>query len=287
VRVTDLGSANGTDVGGERIAEPGVRVRPEDLVSLGGELLLRVLPPDRLGAVQRVNALREVGPGGTLPFNRAPRGGRPADPPRIAVPAAPRRADKAPFSVSSMLGPLVMAAGIVALTHDFRYAAIAALTPLMFLGNFFEDRLRGRFTLRRGMRAHAARVAEFEREVAARNAAEVRTRRAAHPDPAEVVHRATAPGVALWERRPGAPDFLRTVVGHADLSWTPPLDNDSAEPAPEAAATLGARSVLPQVPVIVGIAAGEAVGLEGTGARVWSWRGRCCARSWSAAARPM
>ncbi|GAA1104026.1 FtsK/SpoIIIE domain-containing protein [Streptomyces javensis] len=260
--ITDLGSANGTDVGGERISKT-VRVQPEDLISLGGEVLLRVLPPDRLGPVQRVNALREVGPGGTLPFNRAPRGGRPADPPRIAVPTAPRRADKAPFSVSSMLGPLVMAAGIVALTHDFRYAAIAALTPLMFLGNFFEERLRGRFTLRRGMRAHATRVAEFEREVAARNAAEVRTRRAAHPDPAEVIHRATAPGVALWERRPGAPDFLRTVVGHADLPWTPPLDNGTAEPAPEATAILGARSILPQVPVVVGIAAGEAAGFEG------------------------
>ncbi|MEU0844453.1 hypothetical protein ABZ370_33930 [Streptomyces sp. NPDC005962] len=69
-----------------------------------------------------------------------------------------------------------------------------ALAPLTFLGNCFEERLRDQFTLRRGMRAHAARVVEFEREVAARNAAEVRTRRAAHPDPAEVVHRATAPG---------------------------------------------------------------------------------------------
>jgi S-DNA-T family DNA segregation ATPase FtsK/SpoIIIE len=265
VRVADLGSLNGTEVGGERVTPQsgGIRVGPEDTVSLGGEVLLHVLPPDRLGPVQRVNAVREVGPGGTLPFNRAPRGGRPAQPPRIAVPAAPRRVDKAPFSLSSMLGPLVMAAGIVALTKDIRYAAIAALTPLMFLGNFFEDRLRGRFRFRRGMRDHAARLAEFTREVTARHTAEVRTRRAAHPDPAEVVYRATAPGVALWERRPGAPDFLRTVVGHADLPWSPPLDDGSSDPDPETARILGTRRVLPQVPVVVGVAAGEAVGLEG------------------------
>ncbi|MEU6578132.1 FtsK/SpoIIIE domain-containing protein [Streptomyces sp. NPDC046805] len=264
VRITDLGSANGTDVGGERVRGAGVPVHADDLVSLGGEVLLRVLPPDRLGAVQHVNPLREVSPGGTLPFNRAPRGGRSADPPRIVVPNAPRRSEKAPFSIASMLGPLAMAAGIVALTHDIRYAAIAALTPLMFLGNFVEERMRGRSTLRRGMRDHAVRLTEFERQVTDRRAAEIRTRRTAHPDPAEVVHRATAPGVALWERRPGAPDFLRVVVGYADLPWTPPLNDGSTEPpAPQAADILASYSVLPQVPAVAGVGAGEAVGFEG------------------------
>ncbi|NUS89001.1 MAG: FHA domain-containing protein [Streptomyces sp.] len=262
VHITDLDTVNGTDVCGERISKA-VRLQPEDLVSLGGEVMVRVLPQDRLGPVQRVNPVREVGPGGTLPFNRPPRGGRPGDPPRIATPSSPPSANKAPFSIASMLGPLVMAAAIVGMTGDVRYAAIAALTPLMFVGNFLEERLRGRFTFRRGMRDHTAKVKEFEQAVAARHAAEIRTRRAAHPDPAEVVHRATAPGVALWERRPGAPDFLKTVVGTADLPWNPPLDNDSAEPAPEVADILGARCVLPQVPVVVGVSAGEAVGFEG------------------------
>ncbi|MFI1330294.1 FtsK/SpoIIIE domain-containing protein [Streptomyces sp. NPDC020845] len=262
VHITDLGTVNGTDVCGERISKA-VRLQPEDLVSLGGEVMVRVLPQDRLGPVQRVNPVREVGPGGTLPFNRPPRGGRPGDPPRIPTPSSPPSANKAPFSIASMLGPLVMAGAIVGMTGDVRYAAIAALTPLMFVGNFFEERLRGRFTFRRGMRDHTAKVKEFEQAVAARHAAEIRTRRAAHPDPAEVVHRATAPGVALWERRPGAPDFLKTVVGTADLPWNPPLDTDSSEPAPEVADILGARCVLPQVPVVVGVSAGEAVGFEG------------------------
>ncbi|MEV4741010.1 FtsK/SpoIIIE domain-containing protein [Streptomyces sp. NPDC049555] len=262
VTVTDLGSGNGTDVNGKRIA--GVTpLGPDDIVSLGGEVLLRVLPPERLGAVQRVDPVHEAGPGGTLPFNRAPRGGRPAEPAPITAPEAPRRADKAPFSVSSMLGPLLLAGVIVALTHDIRYAAIAALTPLMFVGNFAEERLRGRLGLRRGMREHAARVKEFEEAVATRHAAEVRDRRAAHPDPAEVVHRATAPGIDLWERRPGDRDFLKVVAGSAALPWAPPLNTGSGEPAPEVAGILAARSVLPLVPVVVGLSAGEAVGLEG------------------------
>ncbi|MCL2554849.1 MAG: FtsK/SpoIIIE domain-containing protein, partial [Actinomycetia bacterium] len=262
VTVTDLDSANGTDVGGVR-TRGAVPVQADDLISLGGELLLRVLPADRLGPAQRVNAVREAGPGGLLPFNRPPRGGRSAGGAPIAVPAAAARPHKAPFSVAALLGPLAMAGATVALTGDPRYAAIAALTPLMFIANFVEDRVRGRSASRRGSREHAAAMVEFEEAVKRRHAEEVRGRRTAHPDPAEVLHRATAPGTALWERRPSAEDFLQLVAGTADLPWDPPLARDSGEPAPDAAAVLARRPVLPQVPVVVGVSAGEAVGFEG------------------------
>ncbi|MEU7245354.1 FtsK/SpoIIIE domain-containing protein [Streptomyces sparsogenes] len=262
VRVSDLASANGTEVGGERITGE-VPVRAEDVVSLGGEVLLRILPRDRIGAVQHVNAVREAGTGGTLPFNRAPRGARVVKRPQIKAPSSPSRADKPPFSVSSMLGPLVLAAVIVWVTGDLRYALIAALTPLMFVGNFLEERLRGKFSFRRAVRGYAAQLAQFEKELAEQHAAEVRTRREGHPDLAETVHRATAPGVALWERRTGAPDFLKAAVGLADLPWAAPVEWGSSAPAPEVARIVGARDVLPQVPVVVGMSAGEAVGLEG------------------------
>ncbi|MGV9251125.1 FtsK/SpoIIIE domain-containing protein [Streptomyces sp. NPDC003697] len=262
VTVTDLGSANGTDVDGARIRET-APVHADDLVSLGGEVLLRVLPADRLGRVQRINAVREAGPGGTLPFNRPPRGGRPGGSAPIVVPAPPARTHKAPFSVAALLGPLAMAAATVVLTGDPRYAAIAALTPLMFLANFAEERLRGRSALRRGSREYAARLAEFEAAVESKHTEEVRSRRAAHPDPAEVLYRATAPGATLWERRPAADDFLHLVAGTADLPWEPPLDQGSTEPEPEAAAVLARHPALPQVPVVVGVSAGEAVGFEG------------------------
>ncbi|MFC0596865.1 FtsK/SpoIIIE domain-containing protein [Streptomyces palmae] len=262
VTVTDLGSANGTDVNGAR-TRGAVPVTADDLVSIGGELLVRVLPADRLGPVQRTNAVREAGPGGTLPFNRPPRGGQPDLSLPITVPKPPARAHKAPFSVAALLGPLALAAATIWLTGDPRYAAIAALTPLMFLGNFAEERLRGRSALRRGTREYAAQLEEFERTVERRHAEEVRVRRAAHPDPSEVLYRATAPGTGLWERRTAAPDFLRVAVGTADLPWIPPLDGDSAEPAPEAAAVLARHAVLRQVPVVVGVSAGEAVGFTG------------------------
>ncbi len=262
VSVDDLGSSNGTDVNGVRIAQP-TPVTPGDLISVADEVMMRVVPPGHLERAQRVNPVREAGPGGTLPFNRPPRsGGSPQQPP-IAAPAAPRRADKPPFSISSMLGPLLLAGGIVAMTGDYRYAAIAALTPLMFVANFAEERLRGRFSLRRGMRDHAARIEEFGEAVRLRHTTEVLARRAAHPDCAEVVHRATAPGLRLWERRRDAPDFMRVAVGLADLPWAAPVEVGSSGIAEDATAVLEALPVLPRVPVVVGLGAGEAVGFEG------------------------
>ncbi len=265
VTLTDLGSSNGTDVNGVRIAplaQPAVLL-PGELVSLGGEVLLDVVPPDRLERAQRINAVREAGPGGTLPFNRAPRGGGSGEQPPITAPEAMRRADKPPFSISSMLGPLLLAGGIVALTGDIRYAAIAALTPLMFVANFAEDRLRGRFSLRRGVREHTARIEEFGEQLRRRHTAEVLARLHGQPHSAELVHRATAPGLRLWERRPGAADFLKVAAGYADLPWAAPLEGRSGGPAPEAAELVSSLAVLGQVPVVVGIAAGEAVGFEG------------------------
>ncbi|MFI0900266.1 FtsK/SpoIIIE domain-containing protein [Streptomyces sp. NPDC020983] len=262
VTVTDAGSANGTDVNGARIGGQAA-VGPDDLVCLGGEVLVRALPSGPPGTVQSFDPVRQAGSAGTLPFNRVPRGGLTPEPAPLGVPEPPPRRDRTPFSVSAMVGPLLLAAATVVLTGDPRFAALAALTPLMFLGNFVEERVRGRAGGKRGRRDYAARLAGFAKAVDERRTAEAGRRRSAVPDPAEVVFRATAPCVTLWERRPGAEDFLRLAVGWADLPWTPPLADGRAGPAAEPAAILAGRAVLPQVPVVVTVGAGRAVGFEG------------------------
>ncbi|MEY9855823.1 S-DNA-T family DNA segregation ATPase FtsK/SpoIIIE [Catenulispora sp. GAS73] len=262
VRVSDLGSGNGTDVNDVRLSGP-VVVGPRDLISLGGEILVRVVPPELLGKVQHINAVREVRPGGTLPFNRQPRIPTPSLSTPILTPSAPKRAHKQPFGVAELVGPLVLAGATVWIMGDVRYAAIALLTPLMFFGNFVEDRMRGRFSFRRGVREFRARMAAFAVTLEAHREAELRTRRAACPNPAEVAARATGPSPNLWERRRSAPDFLKVSVGLADLPWRPEIACDQDSPAPEAVALLEKSAVLPRVPVVVDIGAGGVVGLEG------------------------
>jgi len=262
VTLTDLGSSNGTDVNGVRVTAP-VAIGPDDIVSLGGGVLLRVLPAAAVGRVVAVDPLREARPGGVIPFSRAPRAVEQDRYDPIPLPVKPEARSGMTFSIAALVGPLVMAGALVAISQDLRYAAIAALTPLMMLANLVEDRTRGRRSVRRKVREFTAEVDRVRELLHARRATEVRRRRNGLPDPAEAVARTTGPGVRLWERRPGMPDFMELTAGHADLPWSPAVRADRGEPAEEVAEILRECSVLPDVPVPVRLTAGGVLGLTG------------------------
>lgn len=126
VDVTDLGSRNGTDLNGARLMGK-AGVGADDQISVAGLVMLRVVPTSKLGPAQHVNPLREAGPGGTMPFNRPPRAASPPGPQPVRLPEPPRRADKPPFSISAMLGPVVVAGGMVVLLKEWSYALMPPL----------------------------------------------------------------------------------------------------------------------------------------------------------------
>lgn len=262
ITLTDQGSLNGTDLNGVRLTGP-ARVGPDDLICLAGQVLLRILPPHRIGPVQHVNPVREARAGGTLPFNRAPRLAVPDGPPPVAVPGTAHRIGRTPFSIGAVLGPLLLAGAMVAMMGDLRYAVLAVLTPLVFLFEFVESRTRGRLSLRRSRRDLARELDRARTSLMGRREEEVRRRREAAGDPAEAIFRAEAPGLRLWERRRDAIDFLQVPLGLADRSWAPPVTCDSREPAAEALEMISQVAVLPQVPVSVDISPGGVVGLTG------------------------
>ena len=265
VTVTDLGSSNGTDVHGIRLTSP-VRIGPDDVVCAAGRVPFRVLPAASLGPVAYLDPAREAGPGGTLPFNRAPRVAAPAAAPPVRLPEPPRRSDGQPLRISTLLGPLVLAGVLVLVLKDAGYALIALFSPLIILGTMVEDRTKGRVGLRRGRREYAARLAEAGERLDLLRAEEEARLHAQFPDPAELCYRAAEPGLRLWERRRGAADFLKASVGLADLRWTPPVDRgrrNDQEPDVELAGALAAAQRLTQVPVAVDLSAGGVLGLEG------------------------
>jgi DNA segregation ATPase FtsK/SpoIIIE, S-DNA-T family len=262
VTVVDLGSRNGSDVNGTRIAGP-TPLGPEDLLCVGGTVLLRVLPAERLGEAFAVDVSRLAGPGGLIPFSRAPRPGPPAPDGPVPLPARPGRYAAHTFGVSMIVGSLVMAAAFVVVTGDWRYAAIAALTPLMLVADWVESRTRGRRSLRRSVREFGVELARARERLAVRHAAEARGRRAGAVDPAEALFRAQAPSVRLWERRPAAPDFLELTAGVADVDWTVPVSGVTDDPAPEVVEAVDEVRRLPVVPVPVALRAGTALGLAG------------------------
>ncbi|MFL6117517.1 MAG: FtsK/SpoIIIE domain-containing protein [Catenulispora sp.] len=265
VSVRDLGSRNGTDLNGERLAGPTV-IGAEDLVCAAGRVPFRVLPVAALGPVQYVNAAREAGAGGTLPFNRAPRVAAPAEAPPVRLPQPPRRTEAQPLRITTIVAPIVLAGVMVLVLKNFAYALIALFSPVIMIGTQVEDRARGRSGLRRGRREYAACLTEVYDELQDRRADAEARRHTEFPDPAEVLYRAVEPGLQLWERRSGATDFLCLSAGLADQRWTPPVDagrRHDQEPDPVLADAVAEASQLFQVPVPVTLAGGGVLGLEG------------------------
>ncbi|HEY3868143.1 MAG TPA: FtsK/SpoIIIE domain-containing protein [Actinocrinis sp.] len=265
VTVTDLGSRNGTDLNGARLTGP-ARVGPDDLVCAAGRVPFRVLPADALSPVRYVDPAQEAGPGGTLPFNRAPRVASPAAAPPVRLPEPPRRSEGQPLRISGLLVPLVLAGVMVLVLKNAAYALIALFSPLIMLGTMLEDRTKGRFGTRRGRREYAARLVKAREQLATRRAEQAARLHSELPDPAELCFRASAPGARLWERRRGAADFLKVSAGLADQRWAPPVDfgrHGSEEPDAALTKAVDEVATLTQVPVTVDLSAGGVLGLEG------------------------
>ena len=264
VTVADLGSRNGTDVNGVRLTGR-VAVGPQDLVCAAGRVPFRILPAGSLGPVQYVDPVQEAGPGGTLPFNRAPRQAAPAQDAPVRLPEPPRRSEAQPLRISTILAPLVLAGVMVLVLKDAAYALIALFSPLIMIGTALEDRAKGRFGLRRGRREYAARLAEARGELAGGRARRQARLHAEFPDPAELCFRASAPGLRLWERRRGAADFLSVSAGLADQRWSPPVErarHTDQDPDAALAAAVTAAGRLTAVPVALELSGGV-LGLEG------------------------
>lgn len=260
VTLTDLGSRNGTHLNGRRVTAP-VTVTDRDIVTLGGGVAVQIMPAAALARPVVIDPVREARLGGTVPFSRAPRAAQPQPPPPLRVPSAPPRATTPTFSISMILGPLVMAGAMVAVMRQLQYVAISALSPLMVIVNLVEERTRGKRSVRHGVREFHDQLARFSGRLRELHCAEVARRRAATPDPAEMCFRADGPARTLWERRPGAPGFLQLTTGFATIPWQAPVDAD--DPPPEVQQAIGSLDALPLVPAIADLADGGVVGIEG------------------------
>jgi S-DNA-T family DNA segregation ATPase FtsK/SpoIIIE len=261
-RVSDAGSANATFADGLRLqGSDAVELAVGSVIEVGAfALVLRAITE-----ADRPRALdigRRAGPSGTVPFNRPPRPARAMMPAPIGVPSRPAATPKPHFSVASTLGPLIMAAVMIAVTGDVRFAMFALLTPIIALGTYAESRRRTSTGNTRSRGAFEEQVAEFERRMKETSEAERARLRDLCPDPGEVLRRAALPSVRLWERRPRHEDFLRLYAGLADLPWQPEVKSGAGE-LPEELERKVAANTLAVSPVCVELADGGVIGVVG------------------------
>jgi len=186
IRVTDLGSANGTSTRGKNVAPEGTAVQEGDIVQVGGSLVsvvrlaspLLTVPAGSFRRVQSINAGSNDGPKLVL--------------------VRPRSASTSAQIVTAAAVPVALAA--LAGPGPRGLGALGALAPMV---------LSAGSVLRR------RRACDPGHEGRTRAAVEAHERalRATTPDPAQVVAAAEIPTVHLWSRLVGADARLRVRVG--------------------------------------------------------------------------
>lgn len=261
VTVADVASRNGTFVDGARVGGA-ARVGPDNVLQVGNVHLV-VRPRRADDRPLAVDPGQNASPDGTVPFNRPPRSAPDPEPAPLTVPSPPGSASKPPFSVASIVAPLLFGGVMVVALGNILFALLALLSPVMVIGNWYEARFRSSRSLRGETREYNAAVERMRSQVAERHHAAISRERVLLPDLAEVRRRAELPSVRMWERRKPDGDFLLVSAGLGHLPWQPVLRDQSADPPPEVADVLAQHAVLPMVPVPVDLSGGGVVGIVG------------------------
>ncbi|MEM7272899.1 MAG: FtsK/SpoIIIE domain-containing protein [Actinomycetota bacterium] len=207
---------------------------------------------------------------GQVPFHRTPYFPSPVQPVVVApIDDIPTRPERSRFAYLSALLPLLMGISLAVLFNSPRYLLFAVFSPVMVIGNYFEQRRRsGRSFIESVDRFEAALDAKVD-EVRAGLAAERRRRHLATPDLAALRERARFRTGDLWVRDRGAADFLRLRVGLGTvptaLEVQPPRGGD-AEFRDQVTEAYGDTEAITDVPVEVDLVDLGVVGLVGAAA---------------------
>jgi S-DNA-T family DNA segregation ATPase FtsK/SpoIIIE len=210
VTVEDLGSRNGTTVEGIRVAPGETHALEPGAIVQAGRTLLAVAPaaPDE-GALA-------VDADGSVPFNRPPRVQRPLTETVFPLPAPPSDPHRARIPFGASLVPLALGIGLYLLTRFPMMLMFAALSPVMAVSTYIEDRRSGRRAFAKNSQEFRERLGRLRDELERERERELRTRRESAPAAPELLRRARAHGAALWERRPTDPDFLSLRLGSGE-----------------------------------------------------------------------
>jgi S-DNA-T family DNA segregation ATPase FtsK/SpoIIIE len=201
LEVIDAGSVNGVFVDGLRVDR--AVLRRDDEVTLGDTVL-------------RVAAIAEgtASPAGvSVAFVRSPY----LDPifqgPKVAVPEPPTPPDAGRFPWIPLLAPLLMGAVLYMVTQSVLSIVFVALSPIMLIGTYFEQRLAGKKRFEMAAANFRAGMAQLAEQLDELRAEEIAVRNHEHPSAIEVVSAAESYTPTMWSRRPDRPHFLEVRLG--------------------------------------------------------------------------
>ena len=262
VRVRDVGSTNGTFIDGQRIDEAGIVVTETTLIVIGGTVLAvrpRLVEP----AGPAPGSLHNLTPAATAPFNRPPRPGRSKPPEPIEPPTALTVRPAAKFNMIAVAVPLIMAAVLVVVLGDLRFALFALLSPIMAVGMYFEQKRRYRRDVRDEEARYAQALDDLQAQIAEAARAEAARLHQTTPDPSVVLRRPLIPSTQLWHRRTPQPDRLALLAGIGDVPWEPELDLRGTARLDARVKAVVEQGRMPTSPVVIDLGDAGVVGIVG------------------------
>jgi S-DNA-T family DNA segregation ATPase FtsK/SpoIIIE len=267
VSLADAGSRNGT------LVEDRLLGRGEERPLAAGEVVRAGRNLLAVDAAPRPLPEAPSPRGGFVELNRPMRAAPHFQPFARRLAAPPDEPSRTRVGLLSSLPFAFVGVALWLMTGSATMLLFVAVTPLMVLLFYAEERWGGKRGQARRVRTFRRRLAGLKAELEAARDAEVRHRRRAAPSPADLVARARGRVETLWERRPDDEDFLALRLGSADAPALARVELDgggSESLRAEAEELLAAYATVPAVPVTVPLAAAGTLGLCGPPGRVAS-----------------
>ena len=264
--IVDLNSANGVEIDGRRSAR--AQLTPTSRIRIGDDELRWVPAPDRLHAPGAAPADPRVTH--SIPFTRSPRVEAVYRGVDFPLPEPPGTPEGARFPLLAMVAPLGMGAALFAVTQQVISLLFIALSPIIMIGTWVDNRIQHR----RKMRDATSRFAESLESIRDALATERERERAGRlgesPSTADVVDAIRARSPGLWTRKPEHTTFLEVRFGIGELpsrnTVTLPSRGNSAPRDWDELTDVARRFAdLDGVPVIENLERAGTIGVAGSG----------------------
>jgi DNA segregation ATPase FtsK/SpoIIIE, S-DNA-T family len=263
--ITDLNSENGVLVDGVKVDT--AKVEDGSTITIGDT---------EIAITRRGIGLGEPElkvPSAFVEFVRSPRVDAHYLSKKIAAPVPPRRGEPNKFPILAIIAPLAMGVVLFSVSHSALSLIFVALSPVIMIGTYIDNRVTGRRKLRDGVKQFDAALKVLETKVTAERELELASRTIESPSTLDAYQAMVGRAPLLWARRPEHQTFLEVRLGLGEqqsrIGIDIPARNDAGEEFWGRLDTLveASKSIAP-VPVLEKFDRAGNIGVAGS--RVWS-----------------
>lgn len=257
VELIDDNSANGMYVGDYSVQR--VVVSPTDEVRVGDTVFT---------VTQHVAASAGLASSTSIPFNRSPRLDPRYEGIELIAPEPPQRPQSQRFPIVPFIAPILMAGLMFWITNNAASIMFVALSPLMLIGNFIENRTAGAKAFRLGTELFRQSLTDLAVQLQHAADSERAGRHHEHPAVFEVTAAVERLDPITWTRRPEHWSFLQLRLGigrqaSRNSVRLPTSNNTTPELWRELLAVVEEFSTIERVPIVADLRDCGCIGIAG------------------------